>query len=364
MGQRTDDVRAPMQSGSDDIFDAVSDIWMRNLGRKARVADANLIHIGVGTRRILRLLDEIDGRFGVKIPIGAVLKLGTVEGLANAVRTRQWPGPSPLILLKDGQDRCPLYLIAGAWGLVLEVCTLATAIEFSGKIWGLQPPGFDGDAPAFDSVQDMAAHYVANLRGEVDEPVNVIGFSFGGLIAVEMARILHRQGRKLGLVGLIDTPIAEKQWPLKTRARYLWGRTKVRLRGVLHVHGERRAEAIRAMVRPFLNRLRGLVSNDPSVASAYQPSLDIRIKAVLDRIIVANEKYAPLPIEFPMVLFKARPDPRDLVDVAETWRPITKNLQIMEVEGRHGNMTRPPIVFDLARAISACLRGCDAASRA
>ena len=361
MGDQT----AGVQTASADPLRAVSDIWTRALGPKGRDPNANLLHIGVGTKRILRLLDEIETAFGVKLPIGAALKLGTVEALAKAIKTGRWPGPSPLLLLKDGSDsHPPLYLIAGAWGIILETCNLASATNHPGKIWGLQPPGFDGDEASLDSVQGIASHYVAHLSGATDHPVNVVGFSFGGVIALEMARVLRRQNRRIGLVGLIDTPLAERRWPFATRARYLWARSKARLRGLLNVHGERRKDAIRNIVRPLRNRILGMFFTRPSFASAYQPTLDIRLKAVLDNIIVANETYIPTLIEVPMVLFKARPVSGDVVDAEELWRPYIPELEVVEVDGRHGNMIRPPLVNGLAAAIAARLTGSEPASPA
>ncbi|MGO9361318.1 MAG: alpha/beta fold hydrolase [Xanthobacteraceae bacterium] len=350
---------------SADILRTVSDIWTRTLGPKGRGANANLIHIGVGTKRILRLLDEIEAAFGVTLPIGAALKLGTVEALANAIKIGGWPGPSPLVLLKDGSDaHPPLYLIAGAWGIILETCNLAAATDYPGKIWGLQPPGLDGDEPTFNTVRDMATHYVAHLSQTADKPLNIIGFSFGGLVALEMARFLQQQNRRLGLIGLIDTPIAERQWPLATRAYYLWERSKARLHFLLHVHGERRADAIRNILRPLRNRILGVFFNRPVFASAYQPDLDVRLKAILDRIIVANEKYAPRPVDFPVVLFKSRREAGDLVDVEDIWRPTIRQLQVVEVEGRHGNMIRPPLVNGLAAAIAVRLNGSESTAPA
>ncbi|MDH6258158.1 thioesterase domain-containing protein [Bradyrhizobium sp. BR13661] len=342
-----------VQTVSAETLRTVSDIWTRALGPKGRGENASLLHIGVGTKRILRLLDEIESAFGVKLPIGVALKLGTVEALADAIKARRWPGPSPLVLLKDGSDdHPPLYLIAGAWGIILETCNLALAIDHPGKTWGLQPPGFDGDEASLDSIQALASHYVEHTSRMNDHPVNVIGFSFGGLIALEMGRLLHDQNRRTGLIGLIDTPLAERRWPFAKRARYLWARSTARLRGLINVHGERRADAIRNILRPLRNRILGAVFNRPVFASAYQPTLDVRLKAVLDRIIVANEKYIPTAIDVPIVLFKAKPDSSDLVDAEEIWRPYIRALDVIEVEGRHGNMIRPPLVKGLAAAVA------------
>jgi thioesterase domain-containing protein len=358
MGDQVDDLRTAAPVSSPDILDVVSDIWVRALGRKGRVPRANLLRIGVGGKRIMQIVDEIEGSLGVKIPLGAALKLGTAEAIADAVKTGQWPAPSPLILMKDGRDGCPLYLLAGGHGIVIEVCYLGSAISHPGKTVALQPPGFEGEVPTLDSVQDMATYYVDHLGGEAADPVNIVGFSFGGLVALEMARILHRRGRKLGVIGLIDTHLAERQWPLATRARYLWGRVVARLRAFHQVPPGRRVDAIRNSARPLLKVLKRLfsaVSSHPSLSHYYQPHIDIRIKAVKDLAIVAFEKYAPRPVDFPVVLFKSIRDARDIVDPENIWRPIIPQLEVVEVEGKHASMILPPLVHELAAEIASRL---------
>jgi thioesterase domain-containing protein len=308
----------------------------------------------------LQIVDEIESTFGAKIHLGAALKLGTPEALANAVRTGERPAPSPLILMKEGRGGCPLYLMAGGHGIVIEVCYLGSAISHPGKTFALQPPGFEGEVATIDSVQDLAAYYVDHLRGRADEPINIVGFSFGGLIALEMARILHRQGRKLGIVGMIDSHLAERQWPTVTRARFLWGRVVGRLRALGHAPPGRRVDAIRNSARPLLKVLKRLfsaVSSHPSLSHYYQPDIDIRIKAVKDLAIVAFEKYAPLAVDFPVVLFKSKRDARDIVDTEDIWRPIIPRLEVVEIDGKHASMILPPLVHGLAAEIASRLPG-------
>jgi thioesterase domain-containing protein len=359
MGDQVEDVRAPARVSSPDVLNVVLDIWQRALGRKGRVPNANLLRIGVGGKRIMQIVDEIERTLGAKIHLGAALKLGTAEAIANAITTGERPPPSPLILMKDGGDGCPLYLMAGGHGIVIEVCGLGSAISHPGKTFALQPPGFEGEVATIDSVQGLAAYYVDHLRGKADQSINIVGFSFGGLIAIEMGRILHRQGRGLGMVGMIDSHLAERQWPAVTRARFLWGRVVARLRAFAHAPPGRRVDAIRNSARPLLKVLKRLfsaVSSHPSLSHYYQPHIDIRIKAVKDLAIVAFEKYAPRPVEFPVVLFKSKRDARDVVDTEDIWRPIIRQLDVVEIEGKHASMILPPLVHGLAAEIAARLR--------
>jgi thioesterase domain-containing protein len=65
-----------------------------------------------------------------------------------------------------------------------------------------------------------------------------------------------------------------------------------------------------------------------------------------------------------VVLFKSRREAGDLVDVEDIWRPTIRQLQVVEVEGRHGNMIRPPLVNGLAAAIAVRLNGSESTAPA
>ncbi|HLH94780.1 MAG TPA: alpha/beta fold hydrolase [Xanthobacteraceae bacterium] len=358
MSEQLEDVLLPAKAAEPDVLAIVSEIWARALGRKGRVPNANLVRIGVGGKRIMQIVDEIESALGVRIPLGVALKLGTAEAIAEAIKTRRWPARSPLLLMKDGGDDGRLYLLAGGHGIIIEVCYLGSAVVHPGKTFGLQPPGFEGEVPKLASVQDLAAYYVDHLPGNPDEPINIVGFSFGGLVALEIARILDRRGRKLGLIGMIDTHLAERQWPAATRIRFLWGRVIGRLRAFGQVPPGRRVDAIRNSARPLLKvfkRLFSAVSSNPALSHYYQPYIDARIKAVKDLSIVAFEKYAPEPVAFPVVLFKSKRDARDIVDTEEIWRPIIPQLEVVENDGKHASMIMPPLVDQVAAEIASRL---------
>ncbi len=335
------------------VQETVLAIWQRTTGPKGQQANADLRHMGIGVRRVVRLLDEIEWSLGKRIPIGTALRLGTPEAIAEAIATDRWPEPSPLLLLKDGDDRPPLYLIAGVRGTLFEVVALARASSFPGKIWGFQPPGFEGDTPRFESIEATAAWFLKHLGGDHAEPVNLVGYSMGGEIAIEMARTLRLDNRKLGLIGLIDTNVVERHWSLTTRLRYMARRSQLRVWGLFEAPSGQRLETLLNLVRPLIRRLIGQFTYDAEFTRYYESSLDERIKVVKDLALVAYERYVPLVVDFPVVLFKSwESAKRDLVDPVETWQPKVPELEVVEVDGTHANMIFPPFVHELAAEIS------------
>ena len=70
--------------------------------------------------------------------------------------------------------------------------------------YGIRPHGQDG-RKAPDTVEEMAADYLRQIRGvQPQGPYLIGGFSFGGLVAYEMAQQLRQSGQDVGLLVLID----------------------------------------------------------------------------------------------------------------------------------------------------------------
>src|SRR4029078_5944530 len=56
------------------------------------------------------------------------------------------------------------------------------------------------------TVEEMASAYVQHVRRwQPVGPYSLVGYSFGGLVAFEMARLLMGSGQEVELVGLLDT---------------------------------------------------------------------------------------------------------------------------------------------------------------
>lgn len=75
-------------------------------------------------------------------------------------------------------------------------------------IYALQAKGLNGEGAALNRIEDMAAHYLAEIRKvNPDGPYALAGYSFGGLIAFEMAKQLETAGKKVLILSVFDTVI-------------------------------------------------------------------------------------------------------------------------------------------------------------
>lgn len=139
-------------------------------------------------------------------PLATLVQAGTVERLAEFLRRD--PGPneqSALVLLRPGTRR-PLFLIHPVGGNVLCYVELARRLDPGVTVYGLQSPALERDGVRPETMEELAAYYVAAIRArQSDGPYRVAGWSFGGIVAFEIAQQLTRQGAQVELLAIIDS---------------------------------------------------------------------------------------------------------------------------------------------------------------
>jgi thioesterase domain-containing protein len=339
---------------------ALGAIWKSALGPKSSDAGGHILHVTFGLKRISRLQKSAETELGVKIPASALLRLGTPKAVAEAIVSGVWPEASPLVLLRDGEDGPALYIPAPGSGVVLELCDLVRLIEFPGRIWGLHLPGIDGECEPLKRIEDIAKFYVDSMRAQNPWQIcHVIGYSFGGLVAIEMARLLEANGLQPGLVGVLDSGIYEKFWPraawfgfaIKRARRRLAEMRKMPPGEVLRAMGARTSALLRHISRR-LNAPKSVASSDLTKSIHYTGGFEPDFQVVRDGSLVAFETYQPSRIDMHGVLFRSALGEPHSCDPEQVWKRVFRSLEIVPVPGSHTTMVRKPNAIVLAAEIS------------
>jgi amino acid adenylation domain-containing protein len=120
-------------------------------------------------------------------------------------------GGSPVVTLHGGAaGAAPLFCVPGAGSGVTTFVDLLSALGPSVPVYGLQPRGLDGEAPPHATVQAAAEHYLRALRKACPAgPVHLLGHSFGGWVALEMALRLHEAGRPVASLTILDSEVPD-----------------------------------------------------------------------------------------------------------------------------------------------------------
>ena len=111
-----------------------------------------------------------------------------------------------LVPLKPNGNKTPLFIVHGGEYNVLIFRNIADNIDDKQRVYALQAKGLSGEVEPHKSVEEMASHYISEIKTiNPDGPYALGGFSFGGIIAFEMAKQLKAQGKKVKILALFDS---------------------------------------------------------------------------------------------------------------------------------------------------------------
>lgn len=112
----------------------------------------------------------------------------------------------PLVLLRPGDTRPPLFCLPAASGSPYSYNALARLLDPGQPVHGFEAPGFDDDRQPVSSFDVLVADYCAALLKGHAQPYHLLGWSMGGVLALEVARRLDAAGAEVALVVLVDAP--------------------------------------------------------------------------------------------------------------------------------------------------------------
>jgi thioesterase domain-containing protein len=113
----------------------------------------------------------------------------------------------PLISLQTGKSHpAPLFCIPGAGGNVTSFLGLVDQLSELRQVYGIQPRGLDGRLVPHSTVSAAADYYLEAIDGIYPrKQIHLLGHSFGGWVAFELARKLHDRGCAPISLSIIDS---------------------------------------------------------------------------------------------------------------------------------------------------------------
>ncbi len=319
-----------------DEFEAkMARVWAQVLGRESIGVRDNFFELGGHSLLALRLTGRIEKEFGRKLTLTALIQAPTVEEMARLVRGEEtaW---SPLVALQAEGDKPAFYFVHGLGGTVMRFHELSRHITDRPFVC-FQAQGIDGALPVLDRVDAMAELYCEHLRkAQPDGPYYLGGYSFGGLVAVEMARRLADAGQEVALLALVDTYFVSQQGNSSLVGRFFSLSLDQKV-----AYMKKRATRYGRGIKRRIDAL----------------SLPAAVKAVRGACAVAERNYRPSEFSVPMTLFRASEKAlRGLDGEANGWGNFALGgLEIQEVDGDHGNILNEPNVRQLAEMLRARL---------
>jgi len=155
----------------------------------------------------VRLMAQIQNRFGQDLPLSVLFQRSTIEELAVIIRRQAAQvNNSPLVSIRPQGEKRPLFGVHPIGGNVLCYVELARHLDPDQPLYGLQSVTlYEDDKQDYSSVQDIAACYLDSIRSvQPQGPYLLAGYSFGGYVAYEIAQQLHMQKQEVEMLALFD----------------------------------------------------------------------------------------------------------------------------------------------------------------
>ena len=190
-------------------------IWQTVLRRERVGIQDNFFHLGGHSLLVAQLTAEIDKQLKFKIPIATLFQTPTIESLTRRIVDENWAPPwSSLVPLQPQGSKPPLFFVHGWGGDVFVFLELTKHLPPDQPVYGIQAVGLDGKTPRHITIEEMASHYIKEIISfQPTGPIYLGGFSMGGVIAYEVAQQLHRLGRRVALLALLDSnPTGKTPW--------------------------------------------------------------------------------------------------------------------------------------------------------
>jgi acetoacetyl-CoA synthetase len=307
-------------------IDALTQIWQRVLQRSPIGPEDNFFDLGGHDSLADGIFSEIAQLYGWELPSATICYAPTIAALAGVLEQTSLPHFSPLVQLKAGSEKPPIVITPGVGGRA-SFSKLARCICTRRPIFGIQARGVDGMDLPFDRVEDMANFYLDAFKNLGPQSSCIlIGYSFGGLVALEMAQRLSESGKHVALLVLVDTYPHPRYFPPNQRLWLSAKRTRERLSNMIRTR-TKSAPLIRGLEH------RGTLPEESSRLSFGQTTMRVKKSDF-----VAMERYRPRFYQGKIRF--VRPEGNSYLpnDPATVWKKLATELEIETVPGDHLGM--------------------------
>ena len=313
-------------------------MWEELLGKKPIGTHDNFFELGGHSLLAVRLMRQIEQTFNRKLPLVTLFEAPTIAQLAAILRKDNWASSFSLAIpIQPLGNRPPFFCVHGLGGAVLRFKDLARHMAPDQPFYGIQPPGMDGEAPLLHSVEEMAARYIIEMKKvQAEGPYYIGGYSFGGLVAFEMARQLESAGEEVAFLGLLDT------YPGRPKT------TSMLLGTLMKLPREAQVAYVRRKLTKYRRGLRRRFD------SLFLPKA---LKEVRNVLAQAEMEYRPQTYMGSATWLRASEKTlRGTDNPQDDWSNwVAGGVEIVEIDGDHGSIMNEPTVAVFADTLRNCL---------
>ena len=331
-------------------------MWRELLACDRVSIDDDFFAMGGHSLLAVRLFARIEQEFGCRLPMAVLFQQGTIAHLARLVEVQQRPEPiASAVPLQTSAPGRPLFMMPTIYGEAIFAPALIQKVGARFPIVSIQPAFVPKHKEHFRDFRNTAGHFAAAMRAyQPRGPYALAGFSYGGLMAFEVACILHEAGETIDLLAVIDTGPSRKGLAPSYRARCRrWSRVAVNFPSWVREEAAdlsiRRlfGSAFRTVRRGYRSKVLG---KQVELDDVFEVSgNDAPHLALMRTVFAAVRDYEPRKYPGTLTLLRATASPllRGF-DPDLGWHRFAETVEIHHIRGNHETLLRPPRVEKLA----------------
>jgi len=312
----------------------LASLWSQILKVKKVGIHDNFFELGGHSLLATKLLNKIEENFHLELPLSFIFQAPTIQELTLALESKiKLPVWYSLIPIQSVGFKPPLFEV-----FYLSSKELSLQLGKNQPVYGLRY-GIGERAKdihlSLPTIENLASHFIQEMCSlQAEGPYFLMGHSFGGLVAYEMAQQLVLKGEKIGLLALFDTYAGLSI-------------NKVPLSPIQKIN-----KLIKKGPEEFFKKIQRKIEGSKVQNDFYFPHLhssnslssihrDYEVKPYSGRVILFQSMNRLLNFKYQL----------ELPEIA--WKKLVcqKNLIICEVPGSHDDMLMEPNVKFLAKKL-------------
>jgi thioesterase domain-containing protein len=349
----------------------LAEIWAELLKVERVGRHDNFFELG-GHSLLAVQVENFANRQGLVIRLTDIFQHSTVATLARHVAFPENNVSNNMALpVRESGQELPLFVVHEGSGSVAYAWDMASVIDKEIPVYALPWTPINDEQRA--TVEGIATRLLERIRAtQPFGPYRLAGWSFGGLVAYEIAAQLLKQGQRMGFLGLLDT------YPPNFRR---------------HSAGPQPEQGIETVKMFVLNTIKAAgdwpALCDAEVAELQRQSTTMDLPLFIEkcrecsllprqlhgmttqetidkleqytRVWMASENYFPQQIDTIVDYFSASGDYEH--DPSRGWHRIllAHRLRIRCIEGTHTSIMQSPNLRKLGRSLSDAIRSTNTA---